>query len=823
MSNAHGSTSAPPTWFGRARRVMVGLVVLGLGLLAMFVPLFAASVAPFVLGLLILWFGLVQCFEAFRMSDRRASNVALVRGGASLMSGALLMAMRRLLFAALAGLLRVTFAFDGLVAIVSGLRRRDQPDWHWGVVDGSVQVLLGLCIGLQWPVSGMWSIGLFVGIRILASGWTLLLGLQKSDQSQTAEVQGLHPDHRLELAPHPEVARLRELLTAEQASRWQVDRWWRGILLLTFFAVHVGRMNAEWNLIGLVSPAVATLGDACFALLLAFAVIIPARLVVRFWTRPLERRARHGMLARLGAGPGGGGRYPAGRRWVGSRMRFALQMSLARRSPTAAVGRGLQIGLPWIAVLVATNPIWGFSWYFNTENWATGFWEQWVEYRVDTWRTEMIQAVRKLSPEAAAVDSAFCQVHPEGVAAATDFSFLVIGDPGEGDASQHILRDQFLALANRHDPSVPDIRFVVIASDVIYPQGAMSDYEFKFYLPFKGIKQPIYAVPGNHDWYDALEAFTANFFEPQAARVALRARVAADGGLTSTTDQRIENLLAWAGRLRGAYGIDAGKQRSPYFEIQGERFALIVVDTGILRTVDDDQYRWLEAALERARGKFKMVIPGHPIYAGGRLQAEDEGFARLHRLLRAHQVQVVMAGDTHDFETYLEPYEAGGQKRFMRHFVNGGGGAYLSIGTALDVPSCPAVADWGHYPRRDAIVAKLDAQTPLWKQPLWFWVKRLKGWPSSPETLASAFDFNREPFFQSFMEVRVEGSANRVRFLLYGANGLLRWRDLQMFGAVKPAEASDDDPVQFDLPLGPPAAATRGPGPSPLRSPKSAP
>jgi hypothetical protein len=33
-----------------------------------------------------------------------------------------------------------------------------------------------------------------------------------------------------------------------------------------------------------------------------------------------------------------------------------------------------------------------------------------------------------------------------------------------------------------------------------------------------------------------------------------------------------------------------------------------------------------------------------------------------------------------------------GPARVMHHFVNGGGGAYLSIGTALDFPKEPAAA-----------------------------------------------------------------------------------------------------------------------------------
>ena len=59
-----------------------------------------------------------------------------------------------------------------------------------------------------------------------------------------------------------------------------------------------------------------------------------------------------------------------------------------------------------------------------------------------------------------------------------------------------------------------------------------------------------------------------------------------------------------------------------------------------------------------------------------------------------------MAGDTHDFEYYRENI-AGDAHAVMHHFVNGGGGAYLSIGTALDFPKQPAAADWAFYPRTD--------------------------------------------------------------------------------------------------------------------------
>ena len=159
-----------------------------------------------------------------------------------------------------------------------------------------------------------------------------------------------------------------------------------------------------------------------------------------------------------------------------------------------------------------------------------------------------------------------------------------------------------------------------------------------------------------------------------------------------------------------------------------------------------------------------------------------------------------MAGDTHYFEHYQERYEADGATRTMYHFVNGGSGAYMSIGTPLDWPEQPAVADCAFYPRKDFLIDKLDRETPAWKAPLWMWVKHLRAWPLTAEAMAGAFFYSRAPYLQSFVEVRVENSKGQVRVIPYGASGRLRWRELETFGAVMPREKAGEDAVEFVVP-----------------------
>jgi hypothetical protein len=661
------------------------------------------------------------------------------------------------------------------------------------------------CAALLWYLSRIvgadLAVGIIVGAYIAAAGWRMLMAPAEAvTPATTVRAPTVHPDPGLGLPPNEAFARMRtEIDSAAQTVR-TTDLMWMLTLGGVFLAIHVGRMPISDTLLGISSPFVATAGDLLMTLVFATLVVLPWRLMWRRFTRPAERLA---WSLHLGAKAE---RAPVNRaadwlitRWLASRFGFNMRLRDARVSLPTTFILLLRLGMPVTAFFVAFNPIWGFSWYFNTESWATGVYQKITELRVDPWRIGMIEAVRRAYGGES--DELF-RIRPDGVDAGGDFSFIVIGDPGEGDASQYSLVSRYLKLGLSDE-----VKFLVVSSDVIYPAGSMHDYETNFYLPFQGFAKPIYAIPGNHDWFDALEGFNANFLEPKAGRAAIEARVEADLGLTSTTARRIDRLMAEAGRLRRLYGVNVGTQRAVFFELQTDDFALLAIDTGIMRTVDERQWAWVEHALSRSRGKFTMAIVGHPRFAGGHDTAatddarNDSEFPKdlgaLYRLLTLNNVRVAMAGDTHDFEYYREKFDSEGTAGVLHHFVNGGGGAYLSIGTALDFPKEPPVGDWAFYPRTDRLRSKMDAEMPLWKQPFWYWIKWFNAWPFSVEALSGLFDFNHAPFFQSFMEVRVERSRKRVVFILNGVHGPLHWRDLQTGGAVRPPGAAPDDPVEF--------------------------
>ena len=66
--------------------------------------------------------------------------------------------------------LLVSGAFRIVESLVGSL-----PHRGWVLFNGVITLLLGIMIWRQWPLSGLWVIGLFVGIEMLLYGWSLVM------------------------------------------------------------------------------------------------------------------------------------------------------------------------------------------------------------------------------------------------------------------------------------------------------------------------------------------------------------------------------------------------------------------------------------------------------------------------------------------------------------------------------------------------------------------------------------------------------------------------------------------------------------------------
>ncbi len=761
-----------------------------LGALALYAPVAAEAPIGWI-GMLLVLGAIVEVLHGFRRSSLAASRSAWTSGAITLLMGVVLLNAPLLASHAIRWIFAAGFAIDGLRYLRQFARaRQERARASFDLLAGMANLAVGAALVLLHGPLLEWVVAIAVGLRLLGVAWTILLEpVYETSQAHITLIDTLGLPRSLRLDA------IGARLEQDEAARARFDRATIITFVVTLFAIHLGRMGFDRSsLFGLLSPIAATLGDMAMAVLIAFLLVIPSRLLLLKLTRPLEHRVWMRVLAE----PAPASRscpLRLGERWVTGRMLFALRLRQARYSIRVALRHALHMGLPLATILAATIPVAGMSWYFDTENWTAGIWDSVAAQRTDTWREAMSNAVS--AQALAAGRAADFAIQPPGVKSGEDFSFIVIGDPGEGDASQYVLHDRLVSVAGQ-----VDVRLVLVSSDVVYPTGAMRDYEKNFWSPFKGIDKPVYAIPGNHDWYDSLDAFAATFFAPDAARAAIHARIEADHNLSTTSTADVKGIIAQATALRGHYGVPTGFQQGPFFQIQTDRFALIAIDTGVRRRVDPSQLAWLKRSLGAARGKFIMAVLGHPLYAMGEYVAtEKPNFAQIHQMLREAGATIVMGGDTHDLEYYAEPVAGSAEPWVQHHFVNGGGGAYLSIGTVFASPERMPTRDWAFYPARAPLIAKIDAQTPQLMAPFWWWTKRTDGWPFNAEFLSAAFDYNAAPFYQSFVEVRVEPSSGHVRVWPHGVRGRLRWSEIETSPGLRPAGASPDDFIEWSVPL----------------------
>ncbi len=737
------------------------------------------------LGGFMIWAAIIEIIHGFRRASVDLRTMAWKSASVSIFIGILLINASLLITSALAIFVAISVLVDAVIYVRHALKEQDvaKRNRDWLAAAGNFAVILIMLIFQQRGIHI--AIAIAVGLRIFGTALNILSAPLGKLEHVSEDIMA-----SMNTTENKEIVALAEKIEKEETLRAVIDRNWIITFILVLFFIHLGRMGFDRSRLGILSPLLAVVGDMAIALIITYGIrgpilnsfrrlSSPAEAALWKWVQKVPPEDRNSFSLRT-----------VTFQLLTLRLTTRIRIRKSGYSLKTATRTGLKLGLPWAALLAAIMPVLGMSWYFDTENWASGVWDSWAAKRTDTWREKM--AVSTGLP----FNASAYRMNPEGVKDNTDFSFVVVGDPGEGDASQLILKDMVVKVSND-----PGVKFVVISSDVIYPTGAMKDYERKFYLPMKGVTKPVYAIPGNHDWYDALEGFVANFYEPGMAKKSLKARIESDLRLSTTTDSRIDGLISSAETLRKEYGVPTGFQQAPYFQVCNNNFVLICLDTGIKRQLDSLEMTWLKSVLEQSKGKFVMALLGHPFYAIGEYQGVmNPEFEKLHALLKSYHVPVVMAGDTHDLEYYKE-IDSARAGQVMHHFVNGGGGAYLSIGTAMAKAENMPTKDYAFYPSNAPLVKKIETNTSWYKYPAWWYTRKFDGWPFSAEWLSAAFDYNVSPFFQSFMEIRVEKSKNRVLFVPYSQNGRLRWKDITSTEGARINGSTPDDLAEWSMPL----------------------
>lgn len=149
----------------------LGILLIILGVIALWDSVSFTVVSMIFFGWVLLFAGIIEAVQAFRY--RRSGHLFWHALNAVLSIVVGIMLLRHPLAGAVVMtlLLAAYFTVAGIFRIVMALAVRTRA-WGWRLADGIITLILGILVWTQWPVSGLWVIGLFIGIDLIFMGWS---------------------------------------------------------------------------------------------------------------------------------------------------------------------------------------------------------------------------------------------------------------------------------------------------------------------------------------------------------------------------------------------------------------------------------------------------------------------------------------------------------------------------------------------------------------------------------------------------------------------------------------------------------------------------
>jgi uncharacterized membrane protein HdeD (DUF308 family) len=150
---------------------VVGAALVIVGLAFLLVPMLTTVVAGLTAGALLLVAGGAQSLYA--LFERETGwGWSLAMGILALVAGVMLLGDP------VAGVIGITLLLAAYLLVIGALKVvlagvwSPVPGWGWMLFNGAITLLLGLLILTGWPQTGLWTIGVFLGVDALLAGFS---------------------------------------------------------------------------------------------------------------------------------------------------------------------------------------------------------------------------------------------------------------------------------------------------------------------------------------------------------------------------------------------------------------------------------------------------------------------------------------------------------------------------------------------------------------------------------------------------------------------------------------------------------------------------
>ena len=152
--------------------IAIGVIVLLMGFFAMGSPLIAGLSVTLMVGVMLIIGGIAQLVFAIKS---RSGIFAIIIAVLMVIVGGYMISNPAAALASLTIFLAAYLIVSGIFEALLAFQVKPAKGWGWELFSGIISLLLGAMIWNQFPISGAWAIGILFGVKLLFSGWTLIM------------------------------------------------------------------------------------------------------------------------------------------------------------------------------------------------------------------------------------------------------------------------------------------------------------------------------------------------------------------------------------------------------------------------------------------------------------------------------------------------------------------------------------------------------------------------------------------------------------------------------------------------------------------------
>jgi uncharacterized membrane protein HdeD (DUF308 family) len=153
---------------------VVGILLIFCGIFAIGTPAVAGIAVVMVIGAMLLVAGIAQVVSGIRSEDWSSKLPPLILGVLTSLCGLTLLGEPWVGMKLIALILAILFAVEGIWKIIASFGYRPASGWLALLGSGFISLVLSILIWQQWPLSGLWAVGILVGVNLLMTGISMI-------------------------------------------------------------------------------------------------------------------------------------------------------------------------------------------------------------------------------------------------------------------------------------------------------------------------------------------------------------------------------------------------------------------------------------------------------------------------------------------------------------------------------------------------------------------------------------------------------------------------------------------------------------------------